>query len=148
MADSARVIELTARLALAPHPEGGRYRETFRSPAITSIFFLLASGEISRWHRVLADEVWHFYEGDPLALWTIDPDGQTIVKTVLGADHRRVHVVPAGHWQAARALGAYSLVGCDVAPAFEFANFTMLADVPSDPVAWFVAAEPEAAALL
>ena len=96
----------------------------------------------------MADEVWHFYEGDPLALWTIDPGDGAMVRTVLGPDHRRAHVVPAGHWQAARPLGAYSLVGCDVAPAFEFANFTMLADMPGDAVARVVAAEPEAAALL
>ena len=148
MAESPRVAELTARLALAPHPEGGRYRETFRSPAITTIFFLLAPARSAGGIGVLADEVWHFYEGDPLALWTIDPGDRAMAKTLLGPDHRRAHVVPAGHWQAARALGAYSLVGCDVAPAFEFANFTMLADVPDDAVARFAAAEPEAAALL
>jgi len=148
MADDARVADLVRVLDLAPHPEGGRYREVFRSPAITTIAFLLVDGGASRWHRVLSDEVWHFYEGMPLALWTIDPSALRVVRTVIGPD-ARVHVVPAGHWQAARTLGAYTLVGCDVAPAFEFANFSMLADGPRDDVvARVVVSHPEAAALL
>jgi uncharacterized protein len=148
MEDHARVTELVRLLTLTPHPEGGRYREIFRSSAITTIAFLLVDGGASRWHRVLSDEVWHFYEGAPLALWTIDPGAPAVVRTVLGSD-QRAHVVPAGHWQAARTLGAYTLVGCDVAPAFEFTNFTMLSDVPrDDAVARFVASHAEAAALL
>jgi predicted cupin superfamily sugar epimerase len=147
VAEDARVIDLVRLLALAPHPEGGRYRELYRSPAITTIAFLLARGERSRWHRVHgSDEVWHFYEGEPLALWTIDPGGPAPVRTVMGPDHRS-HVVPAGHWQAARTLGAYTLVGCDVAPAFEFANFTLLDAHPAD-AARLLAAHPEVADLL
>jgi uncharacterized protein len=130
MEDDARVAELVRRLALAPHPEGGRYRELYRSPAITTIAFLLAAGESSRWHRVMSDEIWHFYEGDPLALWTLDASGERLDRIVLGPDQGRMHAVPAGYWQAARPLGRYALVGCDVAPAFEFANFTMLGEAP------------------
>jgi hypothetical protein len=130
MEDDARVAELVRLLDLAPHPEGGRYRELYRSLAITTIAFLLGAGGKSRWHRVTSDEVWNFYEGDPLVLWTIDAGASGLTRAVIGPDHRRMHVVPAGAWQAAQALGRYSYVGCDVAPAFEYANFTLLADMP------------------
>ncbi len=128
----ARAQELIDSLALVPHPEGGWYRQVFKSPervtrvsdgadrsALTTIYFLLVEGTFSRWHRVDSDEVWHFYEGDPLEL-TIR-GGETVI---LDANHR-VHVVPARAWQTARPLGAYVLVGCTVGPGFEFEDFEM-----------------------
>jgi len=143
----SRPDQLIAQLGLLPHPEGGHYREVFRSgaavrpsdgrperAALTAIFFLLASGEVSRWHRVGSDEVWHFYEGDPLDLLVADPDFRDVTRARLGpvgGDARPVRIVPSGHWQAARPLGAYTLVGCTVGPGFDFADFTMLRDVPA-----------------
>lgn len=145
---------LVRHLSLRPHPEGGWYSEVFRSrgrvtpadrrgerSALTIIYFLLTRGQQSRWHRVLSDEAWHFYEGDPLELWTVDASLERLERTVLGpysADPthldpttRPAHVVPAGCWQAARPTGAYSLVGCSVGPGFDFADFSMLADDPT-----------------
>ncbi|HEX2123863.1 MAG TPA: cupin domain-containing protein [Thermoanaerobaculia bacterium] len=126
-----RAQELIETLALEPHPEGGWYRQLFKSDervtrhrdgaersALTTIYFLLVEGTFSRWHVVQSDEVWHFYEGDPLELMTRDE------RVVLDADHR-VHVIPARVWQSARPLGAYALVGCTVGPGFEFADFEM-----------------------
>ena len=142
----SRAADLISQLALTPHPEGGHFREIYRSSsrvhpldgrteraALTSIYFLLAEGEVSRWHRVAADEVWHFYEGDPLELLTIDAHTQEAERFLLGTvghDARPAHVVPPGVWQAARTTGSYTLVGCTVAPGFEFADFEMLRDVP------------------
>jgi uncharacterized protein len=130
-----RVQDLIRDLGLVPHPEGGFYREVHRSPtppgvrpASTAIYFLLVHGQASRWHRVDAEEAWHHYEGDPLELLWEDGD---LVRTVLGPD-RHVAVVPAGAWQAARPLGEYALLGCTVAPGFEFSGFSMLADVPGE----------------
>lgn len=129
--------EVVARLGLKPHPEGGHYVETYRhSPqgggrgACTAIYYLLAAGERSHWHRVDADEVWHFYGGRPLAL-RISEDGRTVRELVLGADLAAGQVpqavVPAGAWQAAEPLGDWALVGCTVAPAFDFAGFELAA---------------------
>ncbi|HEY2293349.1 MAG TPA: cupin domain-containing protein [Thermoanaerobaculia bacterium] len=133
--------ELTAEevveiLGLQPHPEGGFYRETFRAPASdgaraasTAIYYLLRAGDVSAWHRVVdADEVWHHYAGAPLEL-TLSPDGRERTSLRLGPDlaagERPQAVVPAGIWQAARPLGGWVLVGCTVAPGFEFASFEM-----------------------
>ncbi|MBI1386608.1 MAG: cupin [Rhizobiales bacterium] len=124
--------EVIALLGLVPHPEGGHYRETFRDAAAnggrshsTAIYFLLSAGERSRWHRVDAAEVWHHYAGAALALATRTAHGEQEV--ILGADlaagERPQAVVPAGAWQSARSLGAWTLVGCTVAPGFEFAGF-------------------------
>lgn len=138
-----RAAELIRELDLRPHPEGGWYREVYRSPlrvrpdrgaadrdALTTIYFLLASGERSRWHRVAgADEAWHFYEGDPLELFWLDPSGDRCHRAELGpvgGGREPVHVVPAGCWQAARPTGAFALVGCTVGPGFEFEDFAML----------------------
>jgi predicted cupin superfamily sugar epimerase len=128
---------IISALGLAPHPEGGHFRETFRDPRTdpsgrsvsTAIYFLLGQGEVSRWHRVDAAEVWHWYGGDPLAL-SLAPQAASAPAThVLGNDlglgHRPQLVVPAGHWQQARSLGAWTLVGCTVAPGFEFSGFEM-----------------------
>ena len=140
----ARARTLIERLRLEPHPEGGYFREIHRSAgtvrpeddwparaAVTSIYFLLAAGQHSRWHCVRSDEVWHFYEGDPLEVLAGRPSLDWVERLVVSAPAgpgEPVHVVPAGWWQAARPLGAYSLVGCTVAPGFEFADFRFLRD--------------------
>jgi predicted cupin superfamily sugar epimerase len=126
---------IIAALALAPHPEGGWYRETFRDApsgerrgALTHIYYLLRAGERSRWHRVDAVEVWHFYAGEPLALHIAEGDGpvRTVVLGTAFADGQAAHaVVPAHAWQAAEPLGAYTLAGCTVAPAFQFEGFEL-----------------------
>ena len=126
--EADRLIQL---LDLKPHPEGGYFKETFRDAGAgrahsTAIYFLLKAGEASRWHRVDAAEVWHFYRGAPLEL-KIGRDTY-----VLGPDIDEAQVpqlvVPPGQWQAARSLGAYTLVGCTVAPGFEFSTFEMAPD--------------------
>jgi predicted cupin superfamily sugar epimerase len=122
-------------LELKPHPEGGWYAETWRAvsaggerPAGSAIYYLLRLGERSHWHRVDAAEAWHHYAGDPLEL-RISRAGRTLETIALGDDlaagERPQAVVPAGAWQAARSLGAWSLVGCTVAPAFDFAGFEL-----------------------
>ena len=143
-----RAAELIRLLDLRPHPEGGHYGEGFRSPqsvhladrgvsrsALTSIYFLLTAGAHSRWHRVLADEAWHFYEGEPLELLQLGAAGTACSRYTLGpvaGTGRPLHVVPAGCWQAARPTGAYALVGCSVGPGFDFADFALLADHPAE----------------
>lgn len=143
-----RAAQLIASLGLVPHPEGGQFREVYRSPtavqpldergertSLTTIYFLLTAGEVSRWHRVASDEVWHHYEGDVLELITADADFGEITHHRLGpfaGDVRPVQVVPANAWQAARSTGAYTLVGCTVGPGFDFADFALLRDLPSD----------------
>ncbi len=138
---------LIERFSLIPHPEGGYYRETYRSggtipagalpPAFggdrhysTAIVFLLEKGDISRLHRIRSDEIWHFYGGGPLRLAMISPDGmagEIILGSDIGAGHHVQYVVPAGVWFGARpcAETAFSLVGCTVAPGFDFADFEM-----------------------
>jgi predicted cupin superfamily sugar epimerase len=130
---AAEIIRL---LDLKPHPEGGYFRETFRDPnmidgraASTAIYFLLARGERSHWHRVDAVEVWHYYAGAPLVLEMAADEGGPIRRMKLGSDiamgERPQGVVATGHWQAAESMGEWTLVGCTVAPGFEFANFEM-----------------------
>jgi predicted cupin superfamily sugar epimerase len=127
--------QLIDALGLAPHPEGGRYRETWRAPAAegaraagTAIYYLLEAGEFSHWHRVDAAEIWHFYAGAPLSL-TLSPNGHDAEAHRLGpeilAGQRPQIVVPAGWWQCATSLGAWTLVGCTVSPGFEFAGFEL-----------------------
>jgi predicted cupin superfamily sugar epimerase len=115
VSDADRLI---AALRLAPHPEGGHYRETFRDAHSTAIYFLLRAGEVSRPHRIHAAEIWHFYQGDSLELMI----GDTC--HVLNAGNPQI-VVPPNVWQSARPLGAYTLVGCTVSPPFEFEKFEM-----------------------
>jgi uncharacterized protein len=138
-----RIVE---RLGLAPHPEGGFFREIFRSgmavahplapageeawrAAGTAIYFLLPAGDFSAFHRVRSDETWHFYGGDPLELHLIHPGGAHERRLLAGdlAVAEPATTVEAGCWQAARvaAGGAWSLVGCTVAPGFDFADFEM-----------------------
>jgi len=125
--------ELIARLGLQPHPEGGHYRQTFHASdlprgASTAIYFLLKAGERSHWHKVDADEVWHHYAGAPLEL-LLSEDGKRVHHIRLGADfgigEQPQAVVPRQVWQAARSLGRWTLVGCTVAPAFQFEHFEM-----------------------
>jgi predicted cupin superfamily sugar epimerase len=130
----ARAEQLIRDLGLRPHPEGGHYAEVHRSPAVTTIYFLLAGEEKSRWHRVASEEIWHYYEGAPLELLQLSPDGTELDRMVLGPWSGRqqpVHIVPANHWQAARSRGEFTLVGCTVAPAFQFAHFSLLKDSPA-----------------
>jgi predicted cupin superfamily sugar epimerase len=122
-------------LRLQPHPEGGHYCETFRDPAggasgrahSTAIYFLLKAGEVSRWHRVDAVEVWHWYAGAPLLLTVADAAGRREVQLgiELAAGERPQAIVPAHAWQQARSLGAWTLVGCTVAPGFQFTGFEL-----------------------
>lgn len=134
--------DIINKLNLQPHPEGGWYAEIYRSTqrviadnnqrsAMTSIYFLLAEKQVSRWHCVDADEAWHFYEGNTLELLVAPPDFSRIEIISLGEvrdNNNPIHVVPAGWWQAARSTGEFSLVGCTVAPGFEFSGFRFLND--------------------
>lgn len=130
--DQSTADQLIAHLGLIQHPEGGWYKETWRGPKVngrasgTAILFLLRAGECSHWHRVDADEIWLFHAGAPLTLsigrdfatdYTLGPD-------VLGGQSPQL-IVPAMEWQAARSLGAYSLVSCTVSPGFRFEGFTL-----------------------
>jgi len=132
-------------LDLKLHPEGGFYRELFRSEAVvtpadqrgdrsalTTIYFLLTGDTHSRWHRVRSDEVWHLYEGGPLEVMELDDECRELSTHTLAqvdaSGARPVHTVPAGTWQAARSVGRYTLVGCTVGPGFDFADFELLAD--------------------
>lgn len=130
---AAAVIEA---LGLAPHPEGGHYREIWRDEpadggrgAGTAIYFLLAAGERSHWHRVDAAEAWHWYAGAPLRLSVAESGGEARqdhrLGPDLGAGEAPFAVVPPGFWQAAGSLGTWTLVGCTVSPAFSFAGFTL-----------------------
>ena len=120
--------EVVAGLGLKPHPEGGFYQETFRDEASSAIYYLLREGDRSAWHRVThAAEVWHHYAGAPLELCLSEGRGRKVIR--LGMDlaegEEPQAVVPPGVWQSARPLGGWVLVGCTVAPGFEFANFEM-----------------------
>jgi uncharacterized protein len=131
---AADVIRL---LDLKPHPEGGHFRETFRDArqvaggraASTGIYFLLAGGERSHWHRLDAAEVWHWHAGAPLTLELAAHDYGPVTRVALGADlaaaQRPQAIVPAHVWQAAASLGEWTLAGCTMAPGFEFAGFEL-----------------------
>ena len=132
MSQARRIM---AALRLAPHPEGGWYRETWRGAAGpdgravgTAIYYLLEAGQVSRWHRVDAAEIWHWYAGGPLEL-ALSPDGASRRILRLGPDiaggARPQALVPPGCWQSARPLGAFTLVGCTVSPGFQFEGFEM-----------------------
>jgi uncharacterized protein len=135
MAGLPSAADINARLALKPHPEGGHYRETFRDPQLgangrshsTAIYFLLARGERSHWHRIDAAEVWHYYGGSALTLQIADDCGQHSVRLGpdLAAGEVPQAIVPARAWQAAESTGDWTLVGCTVAPGFEFAAFEL-----------------------
>ena len=142
---------------MTPHPEGGHFVETWRGPdrgdgraSATAIHFLLRAGERSHWHRVDADEIWHFYAGEPLELLAYEPAARRLTKRVLDSPGRgtgAIGVIPSGVWQAARSLGKYSLVGCTVSPGFEFSGFRFV-DALADHHEHFVGELAEFAALL
>lgn len=130
--DAADLIRI---LGLKPHPEGGHFAETWRDPdppggrgSGTAIYFLLQAGAASRWHRVDATEIWHWYAGAPLVM-TLSPTGRDAEARRLGpeitAGQRPQVVVPAGWWQTAESLGRWTLVGCTVSPAFRFEGFEL-----------------------
>jgi predicted cupin superfamily sugar epimerase/RimJ/RimL family protein N-acetyltransferase len=159
---NARAVALIRDLQLTPHPEGGHYRELFRSDervtaadgrvraAVTTIYYLLQAGEHSRWHRVSSDEVWHFCEGDPLDLMVLSADHADVRHHRLGAidaGGRHTVTVRTGEWQAARPTGEYALAGCTVSPGFDFADFAMARDLP-DVAAAIRARHPGLALLL
>lgn len=147
MPGSNRPAQLITTLELTPHPEGGYYGEVYRSDArvepadgrgpraaLTTIYFLLPAGSVSRWHRVQSDEVWHFYEGAPLDLWIASPAGDRVSRNRLGpldGAQQPVQTVPAGCWQAARSTGLYTLAGCTVGPGFDYSDFALAADQPA-----------------
>lgn len=128
--------DVISLLGLQAHPEGGHFREIFRDGsangddrgACTSIYYLLAAGEHSAWHRIDAIEIWHWYAGAPLELMIAEP-GRPPATIRLGnaleTGERPQAVVPVGAWQAAGSTGAWSLVGCTVSPAFRFSGFEM-----------------------
>ncbi|GHE04727.1 cupin [Defluviimonas sp. 20V17] len=128
--------DIIARLGLAPHPEGGWYRQTWAAesapgarPAGTAILFLLKADERSHWHRVDAAEIWHFHAGAPLILRIAATEAGPARDHLLGADLTAGQIpqaiVPAHHWQAARPAGGWSLVGCTVSPGFRFEGFEL-----------------------
>jgi predicted cupin superfamily sugar epimerase len=135
--------EIIALLGLEPHPEGGFYRETWRHrPAGeergvgTSIYFLLREGEMSRWHRVDATEIWHYYGGASLRLDVVEEGGEGMshrLGPALADGEQPQFVVPAGAWQSAVSTGAWTLVGCTVSPAFSFDGFEMAPEGWSPP---------------
>lgn len=126
--------DLIARLGLAPHPEGGWYRETWAGPGDdrpsgTAILFLLQACEVSHWHKVDAAEIWLFHAGAPLILSTAETaagpaQDRTLGPAVLAGQHPQL-IVPPDHWQAARSTGDWTLVSCTVSPGFRFAGFTL-----------------------
>jgi predicted cupin superfamily sugar epimerase len=127
--------DIIARLGLEPHPEGGHYRETFRDHRLdengrsrsTAIYFLLARHERSHWHRIDAVEIWHYYAGSALTLHIADGKGRRRVRLGhdLAAGEVPQAIVPAQAWQAAESSGDWTLVGCTVAPGFDFATFEL-----------------------
>jgi uncharacterized protein len=135
MIEAPTAADIIARLDLKPHPEGGHYRETFRDARAdangrshsTAIYFLLARGERSHWHRIDAVETWHYYAGSALILQIADDGDKRSVKLGpdLAAGERPQAIVPAQAWQAAESTGDWTLVGCTVAPGFDFATFEL-----------------------
>jgi len=160
---AGRAAELVNTLKLQPHPEGGFFRETFRSAdsvapqdgrgprsALTTIDFLLARGQFSAWHRVASDEVWHLLEGGPLRLWLMPPTLDRVESVELAAVSRTTaprHTVSAQWWQAAEPLGDYAYVGATVGPGFDFADFAFMRAEP-DAVAAMARLQPELIGLL
>jgi predicted cupin superfamily sugar epimerase len=136
--------EIVARLGLSPHPEGGWFREVHRAAerietprgsraALTTIYYLLERRQLSRWHVVASDEIWHFYAGAPLELLVYDARARALQTHLLGPPspgHAPIGIVPAGIWQAARSRGEYSLVGCSVGPGFDYADFKFVSALP------------------
>lgn len=137
MSGASSAAEVIRILGLQPHPEGGYFGEIFRDApagggrgACTSIYFLLAAGQKSHWHKVDAVEIWHYHAGAPLALSVADDDGGITTMTLgpdVAAGERPQGIVPADAWQSAESLGDWTLVGCTVSPAFQFEGFVLAA---------------------
>ena len=134
ISSSLTAAEIVRLLELAPHPEGGHFHETFRDSRIeagraasTAILFLLARGERSHWHRIDAVEIWHYYAGAPLKMSMVDGASEEIIHlgANISAGETPQLTVPARAWQAAESLGDWTLVGCTVAPGFDFATFEL-----------------------
>ena len=158
-----RAAELIENLGLQPHPEGGRYCRAYTSSsrlshngisraAVTAIHYLLCSGEISRWHRIDADEIWQHQEGDALELMLFDAAADKFERHRLGRSDAATRTqplvgVPAGVWQAARPLGDYALIGCGVAPGFDFSGFALL-DPACELAGRLLTIDPDAALFL
>ena len=134
--------QIITQLNLAPHPEGGHYRQTWQADNAgratgTCIYFLLKAGETSHWHTVDATEIWLYHAGAPLTLSLAETDAgpaidQRLGPNVLAGEHPQI-IVPTGHWQSARSTGDYTLVSCTVSPGFDFAGFHLAApgfDIP------------------
>lgn len=150
--------QLIQQFNLQPHPEGGYFREVYRSQhqvtsplkgetrdALTHIYFLLPKGEVSRFHRVSHDEVWNLYAGAPLRL--LDMAVPDVQEVILGPEQGAfAHVIAAGRYQAAESTGDFSLVGCSVAPGFDFSDFNFID--PDSPEAQYVQQHPELSAFL
>jgi len=144
---ASRIDQLLELLGMKEHPEGGYYAEVWRSPlevapadgrgsrtALTTIYFLLPAGAVSRWHRVRSDEVWLHLEGAPLDLFRIPQEEWRVEHLRLGPltpDQSPVHTIPANWWQAAKSLGDYTLVSCAVGPGFDFTDFELMGDLPA-----------------
>ena len=135
MAADQDAVAIIAALGLAPHPEGGHYRESWRDASAprghgTAIYYLLQAGEVSHWHRVDAVEIWHYHAGAVLEVRIAAPAATPVAHrlgpAVLSGEQPQI-LVPKDHWQSARSLGAWTLVGCTVSPAFEFTGFEMAA---------------------
>lgn len=142
MTDSANLSadDIIKKLNMTPHPEGGYFKEVYRSfdvvysekasserSALTDIYFLLKEGEISRFHKVLHDEIWNFYFGAPLRL--IDHFNSELNEIILGKENLNFkYTIKANHWQAAESTGEFTLVGCTVAPGFDFNDFSFMED--------------------
>jgi predicted cupin superfamily sugar epimerase len=135
--EAAQIID---ELGLQPHPEGGWFREIYRSAdrvpgrrgaraSVTSIYYLLEHHQISRWHVVEADEIWHFYRGTSIELLAYAVADRQLIRHRLSS-REPAAVIPRGVWQAARPLGPYVLVGCSVAPGFEFEDFQFVSELP------------------
>jgi len=140
---NSRVAELVCRFSLQPHPEGGFYARQFESPIkvlhpmiadairpmYTSIYYLMTASNHSSWHRLRTDEMWHFYEGDPMHIHMLYPSGEYQVKRLCahGEEMRFQWVVPAGVWFAVSSEGplGYSFTGCSLAPGFDFDDFEL-----------------------
>ncbi|PSJ59422.1 cupin [Mesorhizobium soli] len=136
MTGEMNAASIIQKLGMQRHPEGGWYVQTFRDATAhnprghsTAIYFLLEAGDVSAWHRVKdAAEIWHYYAGAPIEI-TMHEEGRGVTRHRLGPDlfagERPQHIVPAGYWQTAKSLGDWTLVGCTVAPGFEFSQFEM-----------------------
>lgn len=133
---SPEVSEIIRHYDLAPHPEGGHYRQTWVAtaqtgdrPSGTAIYFLLQAGETSHWHHVDAVEIWFYHSGAPLILSQSPTDHGPAIEQILGPDIKAGHspqlIVPKHHWQSARSTGDYTLVSCTVSPGFNFEGFTL-----------------------